>query len=122
MHTPLPHQSALLRSPDPLVSYQAASLLLQAARCPWDWPLPGDDWLAALLAVVNGPDDAAAFPSSITPRGLTNFVEGCRRLAAGMGHDGDDGDGAQDGAGVRGVRHRADILATLASALPGMQR
>jgi hypothetical protein len=61
----------------------------------------------------------------MTARGLTNFLEGCRRLAAGMEHQDDEeeeGGEAHDDAGAIGVRHRAYILATLASALPGMQR
>lgn len=65
-----------LWSADPLVSYRAASTLLEDAATQCRRVGRADDWLGTVLA---GALDAAA-PTSIPARGLTNLLEALRRL------------------------------------------
>lgn len=107
--------AVLLCSQDPLVSYRAASLLVQATRRPADWPAE-EAWVRQTLAAVDS--DAA------TPRGLCNFLEACRRLVASVASVAADSEGDEDveaEAEEIGDR-RGGLLAVVADALPLLQR
>lgn len=93
-----------LHSPDPLISYRAASLLVQASRCPSDWPAD-EAWVRQILVVDS---DVA------TPRGLTNFLEACRRLVASVTADTEE----VEEIGGR----RSGLLIAVADAVPALQR
>jgi hypothetical protein len=91
---------------------------VDAARRPSHWPLGDVDWLGSIVNVSGS--------ASATARGITSFIEACRRLAvaataeeeqeAGEEQEGDEDEGAME------ARHRAYILGTLAKALPELQR
>lgn len=104
--------AALLCSHDPLVSYRAASILVQATRRRADRPAD-EAWVRQILAAVDS--DAA------TPRGLTNFLEACRRLVASVAADSEADEDVEAEAEEIGDR-RGGLLAVVADALPTLQR
>lgn len=87
-------QAALLRSPDPLLSYRAATFLVEGAKNPTDFPLGA--WYLGLpfQSLLNFDEHAGLF---LPARGMANLVAACRRLVGTL----EAGDGAEEEEGAR---------------------
>lgn len=71
-------QAALLRSPDPLLSYRAATFLVEAAISPSDFPLGA--WYLDRIGTLVAADRHYITCLPPPPRGVANLIEACRRL------------------------------------------